>query len=337
MPINTYPLILIVIMVLPSLALAEEDDLFKVSGAAHSEQYERKVDEVASSAQENAISRLSAALKKYHGTHQEPLLLSRLAELQQQDASIRFRIAHGKAHQSHGKLDLTSYRRVMQQSIATLTQLIHSYPDYHEIAHAYFMRGKACEEIDAKAFAKQDYLYLVKNFPRSEEADSAYMSLAEFAIDAGDHAKAITYLKEVEKDSNDPHYPFALYKLSWAYYNLRNIHEALSYAERLSAFYGAKKKDQGGKLYTSDEALRENVLTDATVFFFDGYEQGITGYEIDRAFSYFTKLESGPLRGKMLLKYAKLLRSHGHDHDLIEWKDLFWPRMLIYPKDWMSC
>ena len=69
-------------------------------------------------------------------------------------------------------------------------------------------------------------------FPELEETSPAYLSLAEFAINANNHPLAITYLKELEKRPEDPHYPFALYKLAWSYYNIKDTAHAMSYAER---------------------------------------------------------------------------------------------------------
>ena len=64
----------------------------KVSRESQSEQQERDVDEVALSSQDKAISRINDMLKKYRGTAQEPVLLVRLAELEQQ--SGRDRLPH---------------------------------------------------------------------------------------------------------------------------------------------------------------------------------------------------------------------------------------------------
>ncbi len=288
---------------------------------------ERIVDAVAMASQEQAISKLSTLLKKYRNTSQEPVLLAKLAELQQQNATIIFRIAHGKAHQFNKALDLTKYKKMENDAIATLSTLIAKYPSYSEIAHAYFIRGKAYEELENKPNATNDYIYLTSHFPLAEESTSAYMSLAEFAIDANEHAKAITYLKEVEKHPDDTHYPFALYKLAWSYYNLKDIPSSLKYAEKQIRFYDdlAKAPGEGDGpqgLTSSDIALRENTLLDSAVFYFEGYEQNADTYSPSKAFDYFRSLEKGQSLGKMLLRYSKLLRSHAHDHDLVVWKDI---------------
>ncbi len=294
----------------------------KLSKANATEDQERQVDQVALHSQEQAIAKLNQLFKKYTGTSKEPVFLSKLADLQQQHATILFRIAHSKSHRSKKTLDLAPYHKMLNQSISSLDRLIAKYPGFEEIPHAYFLRGKAYEELGKKPEAGKNYLHLVHNYPNADESTSAYMSLAEFAIEANDHARAVTFLKEVEKRPEDPHFPFALYKLAWAHYNLKKIPEALSYAERQIKFYNDRKsRDETSSLSNSDLALKENTLLDSAVFYFEGYEEKLPQYSNDMALSYFRNLEEGPILGKMLLRYAKLLRSHSHEADLTSWKN----------------
>ncbi|MCM2278515.1 MAG: hypothetical protein NDJ89_10615 [Oligoflexia bacterium] len=306
-------------IVFAGTALANPAMEVRVSRSATSEQHERNVDEVALSAQEKAISRLQSLLRKYRNTRQEPVLLSKLADVQQQAASILFRLSlGGKA--ARGAAGKARFQKAMKQAIASYSTLIAKYPHYEEIAHAYFARGKGYEELDQKAQATKDYLHLVKNFPTAEEAPSAYMSLAEFSIQENNHARAITYLNEVEKLTEHPLYPFALYKLAWSHYNLKNIPAALSFAERQVAYYNGRNSPADGTA-TSDEALRENTLLDLAVFYFEGYEQKRGEYSLSNAYPYFRKIEAGPVLGRMLHRFSKLLRSHDHEEDLMAFKD----------------
>ncbi|MCM2322931.1 MAG: hypothetical protein NDJ90_06680, partial [Oligoflexia bacterium] len=287
----------------------------RVAKSAANEQYERDVDEVALASQEKAISKLQTLLKKYRNTRQEPILLAKLADVQQQAAAILFRLSHAK--KASGKARFT---RAMNQSIATFSTLIAKYPNHDEIAHAYFSRGKGYEELGDKAKATKDYLHLVKNFPNAEESPSAYMALAEFSIEENNHARAIGFLNEVEKLEEHPLHPFALYKLAWSHYNLKNIPAALRFAERQIAYYNARGSQADGST-ASDEALRENTLLDLAVFYFEGYEEKAPAYSLDNALSYFKKIESGPVLGRILVRFSKLLRSHDHEADLVAFKD----------------
>ncbi len=279
------------------------------------EQHERNVDEVARASQDQAISKLKGLLKRYRGSRQEPILLSKLAELLQQSGAIHFRIAHGRAHHGKKALDLTSYKGIMKSSISTLNELIGKYPHYEEIDAAYFMRGKGYEELGDWPKASKDYIHLVTHYPAAEQVVPAYMSLAEFAIQAGDHSRAVGFLKKVELRPDTPHYPFALYKLAWAHYNLKNIPTSLSYVQKPVSYYGGKDLGQ------SDLAFRDNMLQDATLFYLEGYEQKLPQYQVVEALPYFKGLEPGDSLGRMMVRFAKLLRSHGHEADLAAWKD----------------
>jgi TolA-binding protein len=295
------------------------------AGKAAEERFERDVDEVALASQEKAIQRIGTLLKKYKGMQQEPILLSKLAELQQQQGAIIFRIAHGVAHSRGKAVDLKRYTQVMRGSIQTLSTLIAKYPRHDEIAQAYYMRAKAHEEIGVKKHASDDYKHYVKNFPEHEMVPAAYMSLAEFAIEENDHPRAISHLKHVEARPDLPHFPFALYKLAWSHYNLKEIAKALSYAERQVAYYDSRNQGpspDGEIVVNSDAALRETTLMDITTFHMDGYESGEERYRLTEALPYFRKLEKGPTLGRMIHRYAKLLRSHGHEQELIRWKDI---------------
>ncbi|MGK5084940.1 tetratricopeptide repeat protein [Bdellovibrionota bacterium FG-1] len=317
------PFLMLALSFLPNRSSPASERPIEIKVAqAGTEQQERNVDQVALSSQDLAISRLVSLLKKYqNNSTQEPILLAKLAEIQQQKAAILFRLAHAEAHRNRKALNLSKHHQEMNHSIQTLDRLIAHYPRFEEISHAWFLRGKAYEEMEKKTEAEKNYLQLVAIFPNADEITNAYMSLAEFSIDAGNHARAINFLTAVEKRPEDPHFPFALYKLAWAHYNLKNIPQALSYAERQISFYNERKsRTETNFTSESDLALRENTLLDTTVFYFEGFEQKLAKYSISEAMNYFKGLEQGPLLGKMFLRFAKLLRSHDREIDLLEWK-----------------
>ena len=308
--------------------------LFSISHAKESgnkrESHERNVDAVAMASQDAAITKLSALLKKYRGARQESVLLAKLAELKQQKASIQFRIAHGSAHNTGKAVDLVRYKKTMGEIIGLFDDLIRRFPNYAEIHVAYLNRGKAYEEIGNKLHAAKDYTYLVTHYPNVEQIYPAYMALAEFAIDEGNHPKAIGYLKNVEKDPENPYYPFALYKMAWSYYNLRAIPNSLSYVEKHLAYYNKKLAQLTPQeaAASPDTSLRETMLSDSTTFYFDGFEQKLPEFNTANAYAYFKKLDQGTAYGKMLVRYVKLLRSHNHNDEIQKWKSL------VLENDW---
>jgi TolA-binding protein len=289
----------------------------RVMGKREVEERDRLVDRAALEAQTAAAGKLRELLKRYRGSVQEPLLLGRLAESLQQEGAIRFRIAHGKAHRSGGAVDLTDFRKAMKTSIASLDELIAKFPHFENIQEAWFLRGRAYEEIENKVEARKNFLQLVTRWPDALQAPPAYMSLASFAIDENKHQEAIGYLEAVEKRPDDPQYPFALYKLAWSHYNLKRIPAALAYLERHIAFYDARA---GETRDASDIAMRDNSLNETALFYVEGLESGLPDYTAAKAYGYFRGLEKGPALGKVMLRFARLLRAHNREEDLELWK-----------------
>jgi tetratricopeptide (TPR) repeat protein len=280
-------------------------------GASAREAQDRRVDQAALAAQQDAVNKLRKMLNKYRGSHQEPMFLARLAEFELQSAALLFRIGHGK----NSAKDLKAYKDRMKEAIGTLSSLIQRYPHYPEMAQVVFQRGKAFEEIEDKNAATKDYLRLTKEFKDAPEVLPAYMSLAAFAAEANQHAQAVKYLVQVEAHKDSPYYPFALYKLAWSHYNLKQIPEAMNYVAKHVGFYE-------GKTSSADVAFRENMLLDSTVFFFEGFEQKKEQFAVTEALRTFRTLKPGDVLGRMAAKTAKLLRSHNHDRELLVFKDL---------------
>lgn len=287
------------------------------------EEQDRLVDQAAITSQGEAIKRLKQLAARYRNTSQEPVLLAKLAELYQQEGSMKFRIAHGRANRQGLALSLADYKKSMKLSIETLTSLINRYKDYEELDLAYFMRGHAYQEIEDKQNAKKDYLILTKRFPQAPETITAFMALAEYAIDENHHDEAVQYLGQVEKHPKHPQYPFALYKMAWSHYNLKNIQRALGYLERHVGYYRKANvgNDPDGEDTTSDLAILETSLMDIAMFYYEGFDKKLGDYSLEGALPYFRKVETGPFLGKMTVRFAKHLRAGGKNQELIAWKN----------------
>ncbi|MCM0606402.1 MAG: hypothetical protein KA715_09960 [Xanthomonadaceae bacterium] len=304
----------LILLILPKAVPADDFQVSKLSDEKR-ESYDRSVDLVALGSQKHAIQTLQGLIKKHKGRTQEILLELKLGEAYQQAAYLEFRIQKGVRK-------ATSVVKYHQDTIRTLSDVIARAPNLPEIDQAYALRGKSYEEIDDKPHAKKDYLYLVKNFPDHPSTSPAYMSLADFAIVENNHDEALTYLKALEKRDYDPLYPFALFKMAWSYYNLKNVPTSLAYLEKHSEYY--LKKIESSKVPSpSDEALRESSLADMALFFFEGYESKAPGYGTEDAYRYFSKRNAGSVFGRMSVRFAKLLRAHKHSQGLEEWKNIY--------------
>ncbi|MCC7442320.1 MAG: hypothetical protein IT285_11840 [Bdellovibrionales bacterium] len=280
---------------------------------------DRQVDQVALSSQTKAIALLDRLLVKHRGSEQEPVFLARLADLHSQSAAIEFRLAHARS--KSGKPDLARNRAALERAIAALDRLVGKFPHYPELHQAYFLRGKSFAELEHKANARRDYLVVSRKYSDSQEAVPANMALAEYAVDENRHAEAIGFLEQVERRPESPHYPFALYKLAWSHYNLQHVAASLGYLERQISWY-RKLESARGRLDSSEVAILETALADTATFYFEGTQQERSKYGMESAFAYFRGLEKGPVLGRMLTRYAKLLRSRQDEIGLRRFKDL---------------
>ncbi len=300
----------------------DEAEAFRVMAANPSiEQHERHIDGAALDSQKKAISSIRALLRKYQGKRQEPLLLLRLVESEQEAAGIQYRIAHGPQVQNTGKAGHEFHKKLMKDLVSDLSTLVSKFSHLEEIPHIFYMRGNAYDELEMTSSATKDFLELIEHYPNAEDYMRACMALAEIHIKAKDYHKTIQYLKLVEKDPTDSHYPFALYKMGWAYYNLNDMAQGLSYMTKVVRYYDSKAKNAGLAKDNTNEALRENALLDIALFYFEAFERKVDSYDSGRALSYFKDLDEGQGFGKMLIRFAKLLRSHGHIADLHTWKN----------------
>jgi TolA-binding protein len=305
-----------------------------------SESTDRRVDQVAASTQALAISRLELMVKRYANTEQEPQLRYQLAETYQQNAAIHSRIAYGKANLKGTPVDLSDYRTKLDHATKNWTLFIDKFPQNPDIAKAYYFRGKAYEDGEKKPQAKTDYLTLTRKFPSTDEAVSAWMSLAEFAIADNAHEEAIQYLEQIEKRPKMPQYGYALYKLAWSHYNLKHTATALRYGESHIAWVRSKLK-RNTTSDSTDYTLMETTLMDLALFYFQGIEEKDPDSTVSRALAYLIKqgtptgshtAKMGMPLGKMLLRFGKLLRSRELAEELTEFRRLAFKKVPELPE-----
>jgi TolA-binding protein len=284
------------------------------SSLGATETVDRRVDRVALQSQKKAISKLKSLLAKHRGTVQETVFLMRLSQLQQQAASLEFRIAYGDASRPQSTPHLAAYQTSVKETLETYSLLVTRFPQLENLDEVLFNRAGNYETLENTNAAKQDYLRILRQYPKSDWALRSQMALAEFAMRENQHSEAIAYLDQVILHPTDSHYSFALYKLAWSHFNLQHTARGMSYLKEYVGFLA-------GRLSESDVAMREHGLLDVVTFYLDGYEKKLPGFEASEALSTFKTYEPGPDLGKMMLRFAKLLRSHRHDEALESWKD----------------
>ncbi len=279
--------------------------------AVADEKVDRAVDQAALETQESSIAIIKETLSKGDqestGPGRSVQLLERLLDLYRQNATILFRI-------EGGNLTSAPYTRALRNVIGTATRLTREYPGQYTAQRVLFLRGQAHEELKEKSLAISDYLRVADGFPETNEGSAATLSLADFAIAERHYTDALRFLHRIEARPSDPRYAIALYRLAWVAFNTADPSTAFSYTRKLARLYADKAS-------AADVAIRENILLDSALFYLDAFERGLPGFTLSEALPKFASLDSNKVYGKMLLKLAQLLRSHGREHDLAELKN----------------
>ncbi len=284
---------------------------FFASSASAGEALDRGIDWIALRAQEKAIRGTEALIQK---SKDRELVLEyrfKLVELQDGANDLRFRILHGSSElQESAEKSKKAHRQGLFETWNNLDQILKTGCPQSRRAEVRLKRGRIQEDLGDKKRARQEYEVLLKEAPKSIEAFSGALSLAELLAEGNEHARAVQVLEPQIYRTTEERYPFALYRLAWSHFNLGHYETALDYVNR----HG--KANPG-------ESFRENLLLDSAGFVLKACEEKVPGFQIGDAWERLHSLESGRLFGKIALRFAKLLRSHQDEGSLEAWSIRF--------------
>ncbi len=309
------------VAILPFSSILAKDSGLDIKVVKSTEHKDRVVDQAAVAIQDEAIRRIESLLKTTRLDYdREADITFQLGTARLEAASIKFRIAHEKAHRGKGALNLKEYRDEMKNAVVVLSNFLKKFSKDPRVPEVLYLRGTAYDEADNKVAAIKDFKELVKRFPEVPETDPAYMRLAEFAIDDKDHQTALKYLRPLEKRVKSPHHPFALYKMAWAHFNLSNFETALSVLSRHVKYYDDRFRKLSA-LEPSEDAIRGNSVRDIALFYFEGVQKKIPGFSVKRAIPSFKKYAGLSPTDQMVVKFTGLLRSQNEASVLSAWAD----------------
>jgi hypothetical protein len=286
------------------------------------ERQEREVDKAALQLADKAIKKLEALQEKYKDTDSELKVLLRLVDVEEEAAQYEFRIAHGEAK---GQVNLDRYNDRLRSVVISTSRIIQKKESgFDDLPKIHYVRAHAYEELKETALAEKEYNFTADHFSPSSWTIQANMALSDFASSRQDQKLSILYLKRIEEEKNDSHYPIALYRLAWAYFNLGEIATATDYlVKNINYFQNRKQaleKTPGEKFSASDESLLEHSLRDFAAFYFDGFDKGIKNFTVDNALKAFQSQHPEGYLGKMMLVFAELLNSKNNATALEAWK-----------------
>jgi TolA-binding protein len=221
-------------------------------------------------------------------------LLMRLSEIQierhaySQEHEIRtFNEAHDKWEKGGGKgaapvFSSQMSQRQLNEGIDALRKVVNEYPTHSRTPEALFTLGFLLTQIQSDSSALY-FERLVKAFPKSSLVADSWLALGEYHFSKSQFVQALdSYRKVIDfKGSNPKAYYFAVYKLGWTYFNLRdggkaevkkNLEKSLA-GFKLVVNLAASHKDDKILGDLRRDSLRDMVLVFADLGDVDGAQK----------------------------------------------------------------
>jgi tetratricopeptide (TPR) repeat protein len=157
------------------------------------------------------------------------------------------------------------------QSLDLYRRVLREFPNYVRIDEVYYYLGKgAVKEGKAKkdrALQKEgvDYLNrLVQNYPKSRFIPESHLAMAEYYFETNSlHYAKINYEKIIQNFPKTSMYNYALYKLGWVYFNLREFDTAIETFQKVVS--QVAKIEGKGVIEFKNQALNDLVVTYAEI------------------------------------------------------------------------
>jgi tetratricopeptide (TPR) repeat protein len=296
-----------------------------VESSSKQEKIDRLVDRAALQEVTRAIRTTSTQLAKCRklklGLEREEMLLFKLGDLQHQKAELEFRVGmHQKSDQK--------YRKALEESIRTLTEVAVRFPHTEEMPRLLFLRARANTDLDRPVLAEKDYLRITREFADFDQVDSARVALAAIYTDREDHRQAIDSLKAVRANPASAFHAHALQQIAWAHFNLKQYDDAIEASFDVVRYL--RKLMDSKQASITDGSIMERAMTDIATFYGEALEEQPNRYTTAGAWSLFARvhktsqLDDATGFNPMSIRLAKLLRSKALGKELREWSALLW-------------
>ena len=272
--------------------------------------------------EEKAIEQLNHLLKKYRGTKLEPGLVFRQGELYMRRAkSARFfemnTDSEAVVRFTPRVLKSTGSIKYVQKAVDAYESIQKKHPKFEDIDVVLFNNAFARQQIGQTDAAAALYRRLLAEEPHSPLVPDAHLALGEIFYDRRKFDEARVEFAKIQNYPESRVFPYGIYKLAWSYYNLRDTESGLKALEDV-ALYGKKVRESGGNPKLD---LRREALNDIVLFYSELYKG-------DRALKYFQKIADEGEIGFLLVKLARIYRTHGRHQ---EFQDVLLAIIDTYP------
>ncbi len=206
------------------------------------------------------------------------------------------------------KLETSGSDSEMTQGANAFRKLVNEFPKHPRTDAALYSLAKTLARM-GKDTAVDYYKQLVKSFPKSPLIPDTYLALGEYYFDKHQIPEALTYYKKVMDFKDHRAYPYAVYKLGWAYYNATAKDEAgvaENYKKAVTAFKLVVKlsdKDKAAQKNRNFD-LREEAIKDLIMVWAESED-------VASAWKYFKTIGEQDSFYKMLERLGNIYADQG--------------------------
>ncbi len=212
------------------------------------------------------------------------------------------------------KFDTVGSESEMTQGANSFRKLVNEFPKHPRTDAALYSLAKTLARM-GKDSAVDYYKQLVKSFPKSPLIPDTYLALGEFYFEKHQVAEAIANYKKVMDYKEHRAYPFAVYKLGWAYYNSTAKDDtgvAENYKKAVTAFKLVVKLADKDKAQSRSRNLdlREEAIKDLIMVWADSED-------VASAWKYFKTIGEQDSFYKMLERLGTIYADQGKNSQAI--------------------
>ncbi len=199
------------------------------------------------------------------------------------------------------------------KAIGFYEKILQQHPSYGRMAEVLYRLGKAAMQqgkaLGDKVLSQKGVQYLnrlIQNHQTSPLIPKAHLALAEYFFEANNLTLAkMNYEKITQNYKKSELFNYALYKLGWVYYNLREFQRTIETFQQVVKEVGASASaKERGSIEFRDQALKDLVQAYAEL---DG--------AWPKAEAYFTEVEGEAKMWERLFKLAEIYISIDKDKD----------------------
>jgi tetratricopeptide (TPR) repeat protein len=194
------------------------------------------------------------------------------------------------------------------KSVRLYKRILQQFPNFRRADEATFYLATALQDTGNRPDGIQYFKTLVRSYPDSVFVPDAFVQIGEYYFDENNAYRALQAYQKAAKFRNSEKFGFALYKLSWCYYNVAEFGKAIDTMKRVVALEGSET--DASKKKTAIQ-LSEEALKDLVRFFADAGD-------MDGAIQYFTQLGKTDLIRSMLKRLASTYLEQGKFEQTIQ-------------------